>query len=218
MIEFSIWDICSNLLLAARWTIALSIIAFVGGGVAAMPLTWLLISPGRVRAGLVHGYIEVFQGTPLLVQLFLAFFGISALGIDISPWLAAAIALTLSTSAYLCDIWSGAINAIPHVQWEAARSLGFSRYETLRHVVLGQAARIAIAPTVGYLVQVIKGTALASLIGFTEVTRTATMLNNVAFMPIQIFGALAAMYFILCFPLSQYSRKLEKRINVNRSR
>ncbi|WP_211266597.1 amino acid ABC transporter permease [Halotalea alkalilenta] len=218
MIDFTLWDILGHLLRALRWTLALSIIAFVGGGLVGALLTWWRTSQIKALQLLVRGYVELFQGTPLLMQLFLIFFGLSALGINLSAWTAATIALTLFTSAFVCDIWRGSIEAIPAGQWQAARVLGMSRLQTLRHVVLGQAVRIAIAPTVGFSVQVIKGTALASVIGFTELTRTATMLNNAAFMPFTIFGLLALCYFCLCYPLSRYARYLEKRLDVHGSR
>ncbi|MBS2694106.1 ABC transporter permease subunit, partial [Salmonella enterica subsp. enterica serovar 1,4,[5],12:i:-] len=96
--------------------------------------------------------------------------GLALFGVDVSPWTAAALALTLFTSAFLVDIWSGSIAALPKGQWEAARCLGLSFTQTLMRVITPQAVRIAIAPTVGFSVQVIKGTALASIIGFVELT------------------------------------------------
>ncbi|WP_146643210.1 amino acid ABC transporter permease, partial [Shigella sonnei] len=118
-----------------------------------------------VARSFARAYIELFQGTPLLMQLFMVFFGVALLGVDISPWLAAAIALTLFTSAYLAEIWRGCVESIPHGQWEASSSLALTPYEQLRHVILPQALRIAVAPTVGFSVQVVKGTAVTSIIG-----------------------------------------------------
>ncbi|MFC0267634.1 amino acid ABC transporter permease [Kushneria aurantia] len=218
MTDFTLWDIVRNLLLAMRWTVALSLIAFAGGGLVGLALTVLRLSPAAWVRRLVALYIELFQGTPLLMQLFLAYFGVAALGVDISAWTAATIALVLFTSAFLCDIWHGCVRAIPVGQWQAARVLGLDRLRTLRHVVLPQALRIAIAPTVGFSVQVIKGTALASVIGFAELTRTGTMLNNATFQPFTIFAFVALGYFLLCYPLSLYARYLEKRLNVAGSR
>lgn len=164
---------------------------------------------------LIRGYIELFQGTPLLMQLFLAFFGVALFGVDVSAWTAASVALTLYTSAFLLDIWFGSIRALPKGQWEASRCLGLSFGQTLYRVVGPQALRIAIAPTVGFAVQVIKGTALASIIGFVELTKAGTMLTNVTYQPFKVFALVALGYFILCYPLSRYSRYLENKFNAS---
>lgn len=216
MVEFSLADILGNLLLALRWTIALSLIAFVGGGVVGMAL--LLARVGKLPgvSSLVTGYVYLFQGTPLLMQLFLAYFGLALFGIKVSAWTAAALALTLYTSAFLTEIWRGCVDAVPKGQWEAGRSLALSFGELLRHVILPQAARIAIAPTVGYLVQVVKGTALASVIGFIEVTKAGTMIANATFKPFVVYSCVAALYFALCFPISLWSRSIERKLNVAR--
>ena len=216
MVEFSLADILGNLLLALRWTIALSLIAFVGGGVVGMAL--LLARVGKLPgvSSLVTGYVYLFQGTPLLMQLFLAYFGLALFGIKVSAWTAAALALTLYASAFLTEIWRGCVDAVPKGQWEAGRSLALSFGELLRHVILPQAARIAIAPTVGYLVQVVKGTALASVIGFIEVTKAGTMIANATFKPFVVYSCVAALYFALCFPISLWSRSIERKLNVAR--
>ena len=146
------------------------------------------------------------------MQLVLAFFGLGLFGINVSPWTAAALALTLYTSAYLVDIWSGSIAALPKGQWEASRCLGLNFGQTLWRVITPQALRIAIAPTVGFSVQVVKGTALASIIGFVELTKAGTMLNNVTFEPFKVFGLVALGYFLMCYPLSRYSQHLEKSL------
>lgn len=213
MTNFTDWDIVRNLLLAARWTIMLSLIAFVCGTLVTLPL--LLVRMGRWvwPKRLVTGYVALFQGTPLLMQLFLAFFGLGLFGIDVSAWTAATLALTLFTSAYLLDIWYGSIRSLPKGQWEASRCLGLSFGQTLWRVVTPQAVRIAIAPTVGFSVQVIKGTALASIIGFVELTKAGTILNNATFAPFKVFGLVALGYFLLCYPLSRYSHYLEKKFH-----
>ncbi|STR40139.1 amino acid ABC transporter [Klebsiella michiganensis] len=164
MTTFTDWDIVRNLLLAGRWTVLLSLVAFLGGALVTLPLLLLRMTGGRQVKRLIRGYVELFQGTPLLMQLFLAFFGVALFGIDVSAWTAASLALTLYTSAFLLDIWFGSIRALPKGQWEASRCLGLSFGQTLYRVVAPQALRIAIAPTVGFAVQVIKGTALASII------------------------------------------------------
>ncbi|MCX8959237.1 amino acid ABC transporter permease [Erwinia psidii] len=213
MTTFTDWDILRNLLLAARWTLLLSLAAFFGGTLVAMPLVMVRLTGRRWPNRLIRAYIELFQGTPLLMQLFLAFFGVALFGIDVSPWTAASLALTFYTSAFLVDIWFGSVRALPKGQWEACRCLGLNFGQTLYRVVLPQALRIAIAPTVGFAVQVIKGTALASIIGFVELTKAGTILNNVTYQPFKVFGLVALGYFLMCYPLSRYSKSLEKKFN-----
>ena len=212
MIDFSLWDIFRNLLLAARWTVGLSLVAFVGGGLVALALLLARLAKLRGAERGVAVYVQLFQGTPLLMQLFLAYFGLALFGINVPAWLAAAAALTLYTSAYLSEIWHGCVSAIPRGQWEAADSLALSFGEKLRHVIGPQAVRIAIPPTVGFLVQVIKGTALASVIGFIELTKAGTMITNATFQPFRTYACVALMYFALCWPISAWSRRLERKL------
>jgi polar amino acid transport system permease protein len=216
VVDFSIWQILWNLVLAARWTVALSAIAFTGGGLLGLALLAARLRrwPGAARA--VSAYVQVFQGTPLLIQLFLAYFGLGLFGINVSPWVAAGGALTLYASAYLTEIWRGCVDAIPRGQWEAADSLALGFGEKLRHVIAPQALRIAVAPTVGFLVQVIKGTALASIIGFIELAKTGAMITNATFRPFTVYACVALMYFALCWPVSAWSRRLERRMRRDR--
>ncbi|HEY0201034.1 MAG TPA: amino acid ABC transporter permease, partial [Burkholderiaceae bacterium] len=155
-------------------------------------------------------------GTPLLMQLFLAYFGIALLGIDVSAWTAATVALTLYTSAFLTEIWRGCVASIPKGQWEASSSLALSFSEQMRHVILPQAVKIAVAPTVGFLVQVVKGTALASVIGFVELTKAGSMISNTTFKPFTVFACVALMYFVLCYPISLYAQYLERKLHGQR--
>ena len=212
MVEFSVWDIFRNLLLAARWTVALSLIAFIGGGVVGLALLIARLTKSVWAERLVGSYVALFQGTPLLMQLFLAYFGIALLGINTSPWVAAALALTLYTSAFLAEIWRGCVASIPKGQWEAAQSLAMNFGEQLRYVVLPQATRIAIPPTVGFLVQVIKGTALASVIGFIELTKAGSQISNATFQPFKVYACVALLYFALCWPISAWSRSIERKL------
>ena len=212
MVDFTLWDIFRNLLLAARWTVALSLIAFIGGGVVGLALLVARIAKLPGAEPLVSGYVQLFQGTPLLMQLFLAYFGLALFGLNVSPWVAAALALTLYTSAFLAEIWRGCVDAVPRGQWEAADSLALDFGEKMRHVVGPQALRIAVPPTVGFLVQVIKGTALASVIGFIELTKAGTMISNATFQPFKVYACVALLYFALCWPISVWSHRLEKRL------
>ena len=213
MVDFTLWDIFRNLLLAARWTVGLSLVAFIGG--AAVGLLLLLARVARLRGAdaLVGCYVQLFQGTPLLMQLFLAYFGLAALGLPTSAWVAAALALTLYSSAFLTEIWRGCVNAVAKGQWEASASLALTLSEQLRHVIGPQALRVAVAPTVGFMVQVIKGTALASVIGFVELTKAGAMIANATFLPFLVYACVALMYFALCWPISAYSQRLERKLS-----
>jgi polar amino acid transport system permease protein len=174
-------------------------------------------TPSLVLQKAVAAYVQLFQGTPLLMQLFLAYFGMALLGIETSAWTSAAVALTLYSSAFLTEIWHGCVRAVPKGQWEAAQSLALSFAEQLRYVVFPQAARIAVAPTVGFLVQVVKGTALASVIGFVELTKAGTMITNATFKPFLVYSCVAILYFLICYPISLYARSLESRLHAKRS-
>ena len=210
MNEFTLWDIARNLMLAARWTVLLSLIAFVCGGSVGLLLLAMRVSPLPWLRRVVTVYVELFQGTPLLMQLFVAFFGLPLLGVDVSAWVAATVTLTLYTSAYLSDIWRGCVEAVPRGQWAAGASLGMTFGQQLRYIVWPQARKIAVAPSVGFLVQVVKSTALTSIIGFTELTKTGTMITNTAFRPFPIYGMVALLYFAMCYPLTWYARRLEQ--------
>lgn len=216
MMQFTDWDILKNLLLAARWTILLSLFAFVCGGLVGLALTFIRSTKNALLTKLVQIYVEVFQGTPLLMQLFLTFFGLSLIGIDVDAWSAAILSLTLFSSAYLHDIWRSCIEALPKGQWEACRTLGLTYLQSMRYVIVPQAIKMAIAPTVGFSVQIVKGTALASIIGFVELTKAGTMLNNATFEPFKVFGLVALLYFIICFPLSILARYLENKNHATR--
>lgn len=213
MMGFSTWDIVRDLLLATRWTLLLSLGAFVGGFVVGLIILFLRVQHRAVPANFARGYIELFQSTPLLLQLFLAFFTPALFGFNVPAWAAAWMALTFWTSAFLADIWRGCVEAIPHGQWEAASSLGLSYIEQMRHIILPQALRIAMAPSVGFMVQVIKGTALTSIIGFVELSKAGTAITNATFEPFTVYGLVALIYFALCFPIAMGSRWLERRLN-----
>ena len=196
---------------AAKWTLALSVIAFVGGAIVGLLVALARTSGHKPAAWVATVFTQIFQGTPLLLQLFLVFFGAPILGFEINPWIAAAAALILNSGAFLGEIWRGCIQAVPRGQWEAGEALSLSYYWRMRSVVLPQAMKIAVAPTVGYLVQIIKGTSLAAIIGFTEITRAGQIVNNATFQPMLVFGMVGAVYFVLCWPLSLWAGRLERR-------
>ncbi len=202
------------LLLAMRWTLVLSAGAFVFGGLIGAGIALARVSARRPLRWFAIGYIRLFQGTPLLLQLFLVFFGGALIGLDLGPYVSAILGLSLNAGAFLGEIWRGALQAVPGGQIEAARALGLGYRARMLRVVGPQALRIAIPPTVGYLVNLVKSTSLAAIIGFVELTRAGQMINNATFQPFKIFGIVAALYFLLCWPLTIVSRRLETRLAV----
>ena len=193
----------------------MALITFVGGGVlglvcrrdpggaGASPLRWLAI-----------GYIQFFMGTPILIQLFMIYYGSSFLGYRPDVWVAAALTFCLNAGAFFGEIFRGAIEAIPKGQWEASTALGFRFLRTLRLVIIPQAVRLMLPPTVGFMVQIVKTTSVASLIGLTELARAATQVNTVTFQPVMVFGTVSLIYFALCWPLSLYAGHLERRFTI----
>lgn len=213
MREFNFFEVFTSLLLATQWTLVLSLIAFIFGGIVGMLITMMRISKSRIVKGVASFFISFVQGTPLLMQLFIIFFSIPILlGFDVPAFLSASIALTLYSAAYLADIWRGSIESISKAQWEAGTSLGLSWLQQFQHVILPQAVKVSIPPTIGFAVQVIKNTSLTSIIGYVELTRQGQILNNVTFRPFAIFTMVGVIYFVICYPLSRYSKRLEAKL------
>jgi len=204
------------LLKAIPWTLLLSLGALLGGGILGFLIAFLRIVPSRPLRWLAIGYIELFQGTPVLMQLFVAYYGLAVLfNIQVGAWPAVLLAFSLYSGAFLGEIWRGSIQAIPRPQWEAATSLALSFPKQLWYVILPQAARISIPPTVGFVVQLIKNTSIAAIIGFVELTRAGQLMTDATFKPMIVYPVVAALYFILCWPLSLLAQTLERRIDAN---
>ena len=202
------------IIMAVRWTLLLSLVALLGGALGGVLVALARTGEYKWLRVASAGYIKVFQGTPLLMQLFLAFFVPGLFGWSVDPWMAAALGLSLHASAFLGEIWRGALEVVPRGQWEAATSLGLRYWPKMVLVLAPQAVRIAIPPTIGFLVQLIKGTSLASIIGFVELTRAAQIINNATFRPFTIFALVALMYYVICRPLSAYSKRMEQKLLV----
>lgn len=195
-------------------TLLLSAIAFTGGGLAGLGIALARTAPIKALRVAASVFIDFFQGTPMLLQLFLVFYGLPVFGFKVNVWVAAAVGLTLHAGAFLGEIWRGGIQAVPRGQSEAAEALGLGYWTRMRHVVLPQALRMSFAPTVGFLVQLIKGTSLAAIIGFVELSRSGQLVSSITYKPLLAFGLVAVFYFAICFPLSRYSARLEKRFAV----
>jgi polar amino acid transport system permease protein len=195
-------------------TVVLSLVAFSGGGVVGIVIALLRTSEAAPLQRFVAAYIDFFQGTPLLMQLFLVFYGLPVFGLHVNPWVAVTIGLTLHASAFLGEIWRGGIQAVPRGQTDAALALGLRYKDRMINVILPQAIRLSVAPTVGFMVQLIKGTSLAAIIGFVELSRSAQIVASTTYKPLLAYGLAAIFYFVLCFPLSRASAALERRFAV----
>jgi polar amino acid transport system permease protein len=205
------------LVYSARWTLLLSLLAFGGGGALGLLVAACRIAPSRILRGIAIGWIRVLQGTPILVQLLLVYYGTSFIGFRPDAWTAAAMTFIVSTSAFFGEIWRGCLQSIVIGQWDAGRALGFRFAGTLRHIILPQALRLMLPPTIGYMVQIVKTTSVASLIGIAELTRTAVMINTVTFEPVSVFGVVTFTYFVLCWPLSFAAERLARGMDQRRN-
>lgn len=212
MHKFDNLQIIQLLMTAAGWTVALSAVAFIGGALLGLAFTVLRVAPSRALNRVAAGYISFVQSIPLLMLLFLVFFGLPLLGVSVSPWTAASASLIIFTSAFLAEIWRGSVQAVPPGQWDAGRAVGLRFMQIMLLIIVPQAVRLSLPPTVGFSVQVVKGTALTSIIGFVELTKAGVALNNATFRPFFVFFVVCLIYFALCFPLSAAARYFEKRL------
>jgi polar amino acid transport system permease protein len=211
MTAFQIEALC----VSALWTVGLALVAFACGGALGLGVAVARVARHRTVRTLALVYVQIVQGTPLLVQMMLAYFGLSLLGLELPPFAAASLAITVYASAYFGEIWRGGILTVPKTQWEAAECLALSPAQRFWLVIVPQALRLSTPPTVSFMVQIVKNTSLASVIGVAELTYTSKLINNSTFQPFQVFVLVAALYFCMCFPLAWWSRKLEHRLNVS---
>ncbi|CAD5278002.1 Polar amino acid transport system permease protein [Bosea sp. 62] len=200
------------LLQGLLWTLLLAAIGFAGGIVFGVIIALMRVSDSPWLRIPAIGWIGLFQGTPLLMQLFVAYFGLPLLGFDLPAWAAVSVALTAHASAFLGEIWRGAIQAVPRGQSEAADALGLPARSRMFDVIMPQAFKLSLPATVGFLVQLLKGTSLAAIVGFIELTRAGTIVSNQIYKPLLVFGVVGAMYFALCWPLSLWGRRLEQKM------
>lgn len=211
MDTFTSWDVLRNLLLSLPWTLILSLIAFLGGGILGLLLLVVRLGGNRVFVKLIQAYVQLFQGTPVLMQIFLVYFGLALFGIRATPLLAATVCYSLYASAFFTETWYGCVKSIPKGQWEASSSLALSFRQQLRYIIFPVATRISMPPTIGLMVQIIKNTSLASVIGFVELTRTGQIITNITYDPFFVYGLVALLYFFICFPISLAGKRLEQK-------
>jgi polar amino acid transport system permease protein len=216
MIRELSWTDVQFLILAMRWTIALTALALAGGGLIGLIVAASGASHRALPQYLARGYVGLVQGIPLLVWLFLFYFGLSIVGYSLPPWVAATLGFSVYAGAFLGEIWRGALLSIPKTQWEAGRSIGLTFIEQLRYVIIPQAVRVAIPPTVGFTVQLVKNTSLAAVIGFVELTREGQLTTAATYQPFAVYMIVAGLYFCVCYSLSRYAGALERSRRVAR--
>jgi polar amino acid transport system permease protein len=205
------------ILASARWTLLLTVLSLLLGGLLGFIVALARTSRFAPLRTLAAGWIGMVQGIPVLMLLFLSYYGLSMAGFDMPPIVAASVSMALYASAYLGEIWRGCIQAVPWQQWEASTALAFSRAQQYRYVILPQAVRIAVPPTVGFLVQLVKNTSIVSIIGVVELARAGNLVNNATFQPFKVFGTVALIYFAICWPISLLARRLEGKLNASRA-
>lgn len=205
------WDRFAFILGGLGWTLILTTISFAVGITGGLAVALIRVSPNAAVRWASEAFIAFFQGTPLLLQLFVVYYGLGLLNFDLPAWLAVAIAFGLNASAFLGNIWRGGIQAVPLGQTEAAEALGLSYYSRMIDILLPQAFRISLPATIGFLVQLLKGTSLAALVGFIELTRAGQIVSSQIFKPLLVFAIVGALYFLLCWPISLLGTRLEQR-------
>jgi polar amino acid transport system permease protein len=199
---------------ALQYTLLLVVLALAFGSPLALMLALLRTTKAALPRWTTALFLQLVQGIPLLALLMFFYFGLPVfLGVQIAPLVAVTVAFTIYTAVFLGEIWRGGIQAVKQTQWEAAACLGISRWQQFRYVIAPQAMKIALPATVGFLVQLIKGTSLAAVVGFIELTRAGQLASAATFQPLLIYSVIAAIYFAICFPLTVWSRTLEARLN-----
>ncbi|MCR8669937.1 amino acid ABC transporter permease [Agrococcus sp. HG114] len=197
---------------AITGTIPLTIASFSLGLVIAVGMALARISGIAWLSGLARAYISVIRGTPMLVQLFVIFYGMPQVGITLDPWPSAIIALSLNVGGYAAEIIRAAILSIPRGQWEAAAMIGMSRGQALWRIVLPQAARVSVPPLSNTLISLVKDTSLASLILVTELFRVAQRIAAPSGEFILIYSVAAVVYWVICLALSGGQDRIERRL------
>lgn len=198
---------------AAGITVVLSALSLFTGSVIGFLLSLLRISGNRVLSGLTYAYAEIFRGSPLLVQLFLVYFGLPIVfHLDVSAFTTVAVSMILYTAGYMTEIFRAAIQAVHRGQWDAAYSIGMTYTQALFKVIIPQAMRIAVPPTLGQFISILKDSSLASIIGFMELTKAGMAVRAATSNTLLAFAIVTCLYFAICYSLSIASRRVEVRL------
>ncbi|RLE93128.1 MAG: amino acid ABC transporter permease [Thermoprotei archaeon] len=211
---FFIIEILPFLLQGLWMTIYVSFASFALGFLLAVLFAPLRIFAKEIADPPITAYVEVFRGTPVLVQLLFIYFGLPSLGIKLDPVLAGIVALGLNSAAYQSEIFRSALKAIPNEQVLAAESLGLSNIQIYRYVILPQALRVAVPSLINEIVALIKESSLVSIIGVAELTRRGEYLVAITFKPLEVFTAVALVYFIVCYTTSRLAKVVEKKFKI----
>jgi polar amino acid transport system permease protein len=202
------------ILQGAGWTILLSLLGFIGGCLVGIPLTLGLTAKTAAARSLSSLFINTVQGIPLPILMFAVYFGAGATGYNPPTLIAAGLAMTIYSAVFLAEIWKGCVRAVPKTQWEAAEGLAFSRFDIWWLIILPQAVQIATPPTIGFFVQMVKNTSYAVVLAFAELTYSARAVNNTNNEPFLIFTIAGVIYFLICYPLSNLSKRLERAVAI----
>ncbi len=202
-----------TLLTGAGYTLMFAVAAMIGGLAIGVPVALMRISPlafVRVPASV---YVSAMRGTPLLVQIFVIYYGLPSVGIEFAPVTAGVLALSLNSGAYLSESLRGAIRAVSEGQWRASFSLGLGYWQTLHHIVLPQALRIAVPSMSNTLISLIKDTSLVSVIALTELMLATKEVIAVTFQPLPLYMAAACIYWAMSLFFEALQRRAERRLN-----
>ncbi|GFP75703.1 amino acid ABC transporter permease [Clostridium fungisolvens] len=210
-----------NILLDAFWpilkaglvfTMPVTIISFILGLIVALFTALCRLSNSKILNGIAKFYVWIIRGTPLLVQLFIIFYGLPKIGVVLDPLPSAIIAFTLSVGAYNSEVIRAAILSIPKGQWESAFSLGMSRNKALRRIILPQATRVSVPPLFNSFISLVKDTSLAATITLTEMFQIAQRVTATTYEPLWLYTEAAVVYLIFCTVLSAIQRRIEVRL------
>jgi len=206
----SLWPIVSG---AITGTIPLAVSSFLLGLVIALVVALMRLSRTRIVSALGRFYVSVIRGTPLLVQLFVIFYGLPSVGVTIEPWPSAVIAFSMNVGGYAAEVIRAAILSVPKGQWEAGHTIGMSRRLTLRRIILPQAARVSVPPLSNTFISLVKDTSLASLILVTELFRQAQEIAAFSQEFMLLYVEAAVVYWVICLFLSGGQSRLERRLD-----
>ncbi|SDN58435.1 cystine transport system permease protein [Cryobacterium flavum] len=198
---------------AIRGTIPLALMSFAIGLVLAIALALMRLSTRRWLSGIARGYISIVRGTPLLVQLFVIFYGLPSIGVTIDPWPSAVVAFSINVGGYAAEVIRAAILSVPKGQWEAAYMIGMSHRRALTRIILPQAARVSVPPLSNTFISLVKDTSLASLILVTELFREAQQVAAFSNKFMLLYLEAALIYWVICLVLSTGQGFLERRLD-----
>ncbi|MDQ4045867.1 MAG: amino acid ABC transporter permease [Actinomycetota bacterium] len=198
---------------AVTGTIPLTLASFALGLALALVVALMRLSRNAALSGAARFYVSVIRGTPLLVQLFVIFYGLPTIGVKLDPWPSAIIAFSLNVGGYAAEIIRAAILSVPKGQWEAGHTIGMSRGQSLRRIILPQAARVSVPPLSNTFISLVKDTSLASLILVTELFRNAQQIAAFSQEFMVLYLEAALVYWVICLALSSGQSALEKRLD-----